>query len=73
MLLRQARRILQDFEPPMTIARRDGEYRVNYRGASDTTAYYTDDMKDAIQTAVKMEQAGIGEMIFGKHDSNGNA
>lgn len=31
-----------------------GEYRVNQRGASESTAYYTDDIDDAYQTGLAM-------------------
>lgn len=29
-----------------------GEYRVNYRGGDEVTAYYTDDVEDAAATAL---------------------
>jgi hypothetical protein len=38
----------------MTLKCRDGEYRVNYRGGSEVTAYYTDDRHDAVMTGVAM-------------------
>jgi hypothetical protein len=31
-----------------------GDYRVNFRDGNETTAYYTDDLEDAINTAVGM-------------------
>jgi hypothetical protein len=31
-----------------------GHYRVNFRDGDDTTAYYTDDLEDAVNTAVEM-------------------
>ena len=31
---------------------RSGNYRVNFRDGDETTAYYTDDLEDAVNTAV---------------------
>ena len=33
---------------------RSGDYRVNFRDGNETTAYYTDDLEDAVNTAVEM-------------------
>jgi L-ribulose-5-phosphate 3-epimerase UlaE len=33
---------------------RFGNYRVNFRDGNETTAYYTDDLEDAVNTAVEM-------------------
>lgn len=41
----------------LTCRKRDGEYRINYKGGSEETAYYTDDMGDALDTAVCMHRA----------------
>ena len=30
-----------------------GDYRVNYRDGSEVTAYYTDNLEDAVNTAVE--------------------
>ena len=38
----------------------DGEYRVNFRGGSEDTAYYTDDIQDAADTARVMAQSCKG-------------
>lgn len=41
----------------MTIRRTDcGEYRVNFRGGAEATAYYSDDIDDAYATALLMRQ-----------------
>lgn len=40
-----------------TFTRRNGEYRVNLRGADEATAYYTDDIEDAVVTAQAMRRA----------------
>jgi hypothetical protein len=31
-----------------------GDYRVNFRDGNEMTAYYTDDLEDAVKTAVEM-------------------
>jgi hypothetical protein len=33
---------------------RSGAYRVNFRDANEITAYYTDNLEDAVNTAVEM-------------------
>ena len=33
---------------------RSGDYRVNFRDGNETTAYYTDSLEDAVNTAVEM-------------------
>jgi hypothetical protein len=33
---------------------RSGNYRVNFRDGTETTAYYTDSLEDAVNTAVEM-------------------
>ena len=33
---------------------RSGAYRVNFRDGNETTAYYTNDLEDAVKTAVEM-------------------
>jgi hypothetical protein len=33
---------------------RSGDYRVNFRDGDETTAYYTDSLEDAVNTAVEM-------------------
>ena len=33
---------------------RSGNYRVNFRDGNETTAYYTDNLEDAVKTAVEM-------------------
>jgi len=36
------------------LTKRDGEYRVNFRGGNEATAYYTNDLRDAVLTAAQM-------------------
>ena len=39
----------------LTLGRvRSGAYRVNFRDGNETTAYYTDNLEDAVNTAVEM-------------------
>jgi hypothetical protein len=33
---------------------RSGNYRVNFRDGNETTAYYTDNLDDAVNTAIEM-------------------
>jgi hypothetical protein len=33
---------------------RSGDYRVNFRNGNDIGAYYTDNLEDAVNTAVEM-------------------
>ena len=33
---------------------RSGDYRVNFRDGNETTAYYTNDLEDAVNAAVEM-------------------
>lgn len=40
----------------IVIRKRDGEYRVNFKGGSEATAYYTDDIQDALDTGKMMAQ-----------------
>jgi hypothetical protein len=50
---------------------RSGNYRVNFRDGNETTAYYTDDLEDAVSAAVEMARAlragppGSDEQMFG--------
>ena len=37
---------------------RSGAYRVNFRDGSETTAYYTDSLEDAVKTAVERTRTG---------------
>jgi hypothetical protein len=39
---------------------RSGDYRVNFRDGNETTAYYTDNLEDAVHTAVEMARKRSG-------------
>lgn len=38
----------------VTLRKRDGEYRVNFLGGGEATAYYTNDLEDALGTGQRM-------------------
>lgn len=48
----------------MTLARKDGEFRVNWRGGTESTAYYTNDLADALATAECMSIVDTGKPIL---------
>lgn len=50
--LKEAQRIVREWR--MVLTHNYGEYRVNFRGGSEATAYYADDVDDAINTARAM-------------------
>jgi hypothetical protein len=59
MTLAEAKKTLGD--KGMVIRKRDDEYRVNSRGGPESTAYYTDDLTDAVNTGLSM--AARAELI----------
>jgi hypothetical protein len=53
MTLREAKSIARHFG--LTLRELcSGEYRVNFRDGNETTAYYTDTLENAVNTAVEM-------------------
>lgn len=44
----------------ISIRREDGEYRVNFRGGKESTAYYTNDLRDALGTGLRMAREVTG-------------
>jgi hypothetical protein len=38
----------------LTLRKVEGEYRVNFIGGDEDTAYYTDDLTDAVSTGLHM-------------------
>ena len=38
---------------------RSGEYRVNFRDGNETSAYYTDNLEDAVKTAIEMARRRV--------------
>ena len=50
----------------------DGEYRVNFRGGTEATAYYTNDRVDALETGRAMlaqRKATDGKTIYGDREA----
>ncbi len=43
-------------ESRMTIRKRDGEYRVNFKDGKEDDAYYTTDIADAVSTGIAMRK-----------------
>jgi len=56
MVLARARMILRALG--IVIRREDGEFRVNFRGGDEATAYYTNDLDDAVGTGRDMARRG---------------
>ncbi len=44
----------------------DGEWRINFFGGNEDTAYYTDDAEDAVDTAKAMLGRGPDERYCGE-------
>jgi hypothetical protein len=60
MTLQQAKSIARHLG--LTLRKvRSGDYRVNFRDGNKMTAYYTDNLEDAVNTAVEMarERGGV--------------
>jgi hypothetical protein len=58
MTLQEAKSIARHLG--LTLRRvRSGNYRVNFRDGNETTAYYTDNLEDAVNSAVEMAQKRI--------------
>jgi hypothetical protein len=53
MTLQEAKSIARHLGPTLRLLR-SGNYRVNFRDGNETTAYYTDDLEDAVNTTVEM-------------------
>jgi hypothetical protein len=52
MTIRRAKLALH--EHGVSLRYRDGEFRVNLAGGNESTAYYTDDLQDAVETGRMM-------------------
>jgi hypothetical protein len=53
MTLQEAKSIARHLKLTLRIVR-SGDYRVNFRDGNETTAYYTDNLEDAVSTAIEM-------------------
>lgn len=51
----------------ITLTRREGEYRVNFKGGPERTAYYTNDLEDAIQTGRAMSREGLRNPTYKRY------
>lgn len=45
----------------IVISKKDGEYRVNFKGGTEGTAYYTNDLQDAENTGIAMYEERKGQ------------
>lgn len=52
--LKGAKALLRPYS--MTITKKDGDYRVNFSGGKEESAYYTNDIDDAVATGIDMAQ-----------------
>lgn len=52
MTLAQAKEKLKTIS--YSLSKKDGEYRINSIGGKEATAYYTNDLDDAVNTAIAM-------------------
>jgi len=57
MTKKEAETLLRDAGMVITVNAADNEYRVNYRGGKEETAYYTNDLDDAVTTGLLMAQS----------------
>ena len=53
MTLQQAKSIARHLRLTLRMVR-SGDYRVNFRDGNEATAYYTDNLEDAVNSAVEM-------------------
>ena len=53
MMLREAKSIARHLGLTLRTVR-SGDYRMNFRDGNETTAYYTDNLEDAVNTAIEM-------------------
>jgi len=66
MTLQEAKSIARHLGLTLRLLR-SGKYRVNFRDGNETTAYYTDDLEDAVNTAVG-QNTGESRKIGAKYD-----
>ena len=58
MTLQQAKSIARHLRLTLRMVR-SGDYRVNFRDGNETTAYYTDNLEDAVKTAIEMARRRV--------------
>lgn len=55
----------------LVLTKTDGEYRINFKGGKEATAYYTDDLEDAMNTGKSMvKRKGSKESAFGPNSDD---
>lgn len=59
MTRKEAETILRDQGMVITVSADGNEYRVNYPRGKEATAYYTNDLDDAVSTGVAMAQERV--------------
>jgi hypothetical protein len=58
MTLQQAKSIARHLGLTLRMVR-SGDYRVNFRDGNETTAYYRDNLEDAVKTAIEMARRRV--------------
>jgi len=58
MTLQEAKSIARHLRLTLRMVR-SGDYRVNFRDGNETTAYYTDNLEDAVKTAIEMARRRV--------------
>ena len=58
MTLQEAKSIARHLGLTLRMVR-SGDYRVNFRDGNETTAYYTDNLEDAVKTAIEMARRRV--------------
>jgi len=72
MTLQQAKSIARHLG--LTLRKvRSGDYRVNFRDGSEMTAYYTDNLEDAVSTAVEMARKRATRTVLKSSESSADA
>lgn len=57
MTMKQAREKIAPHN--LVLKHEDGEYRINIRNGREATAYYTNDLDDAVSTGIVMAVKGV--------------
>lgn len=52
LTIRNAKKVMAEIN--VVLIHNDGEYRVNFKGGKEATAYYTNDLSDAVGTGFAM-------------------
>jgi hypothetical protein len=72
MTLQEAKSIARHLG--LTLRRaRSGAYRVNFRDGSETTAYYTNNLEEVVNTAIEMARTRSARQAVGEHTATRQA